>query len=232
MERKILIATKNQRVCGRIMKPTVIFIQMKNFSQKLNWKKTGLLLKEGVIGVLATDTLYGICGPALNKKTVEKIYKLRKRNPKKPMIVLISSFNDLKKFKVKLKKWQKEILEKIWPSRISVILPCFSEKFSYLHRGTKTIAFRFPAKKELLKILSISGPLAAPSANWEGYKPAKNISEAGKYFGNRVFYHDAGKLEGKPSTLIDITRKPIKILRPGADYPTNIIKKSPIRLSA
>ena len=183
-------------------------------------------MKEGAVGVVPTDTSYGICGPALNKKTVEKIYKLRKRNPKKPMIVLISSLNDLKKFKVKLKKWQKWILEKIWlaspsqgePSKISVVLPCLSEKFSYLHRGTKTIAFRFPSKKELLKILSISGPLAAPSANWEGYKPAKNISEARKYFGNKVFYYDAGELKGKPSTLIDITRKPIKILRPGADY--------------
>ncbi len=171
---------------------------------------------------MATDTLYGICGSALNKKTVEKIYKLRKRHPAKPMIVLISSLNDLKKFKVKLKKWQKEILEKIWPGKISVILPCLPEKFSYLHRGTKTIAFRLPAqaglpsKKELLKILSISGPLVAPSANCEGHKPAKNISEARKYFGNQVFYYDTGKLEGKLSSLIDITRKPIKILRQGA----------------
>lgn len=195
-----------------------IFIQMKNFSQKLSWKKAALLLKEGTIGVVPTDTFYGICGSALNKKTVWEIYKLRKRNPKKPMIVLIPSFNDLKKFKVRLKKWQKEVLEKIWPGKISVVLPCLSEKFSYLHRGTKTIAFRLPLKKELLKILSISGPLAAPSANWEGYKPAKNISAAGKYFGNRVFYYGTEKLEGKSSSLIDITRKPIKILRRGADY--------------
>ncbi len=191
---------------------------MKNFSQKLNWKKAGFLLKEGAAGVLATDTLYGICGPALNKKTVGEIYKLRKRNPKKPMIVLISSLNDLKKFKVKLKKWQKKILEKIWPGKISVVLPCLSGKFSYLHRGTKTIAFRMPPKKELLKILSISGPLITPSANWEGHKPAQNISEARKYFGNQVFYYNAGKLQGKSSTLIDIMRKPIKILRIGADY--------------
>ncbi len=189
---------------------------MKNFSQKLGWKKAAFLLKEGEVGVVPTDTFYGICGSALNKKTVEKIYKLRKRHPKKPMIVLISSFNDLKKFKMKLKKWQKEILEKIWPGKISVVLSCPSEKFSYLHRGTKTIAFRFPPKKELLEILSVSGPLAAPSANWEGHKPAKNISEARKYFGNQVFYYGAGELQGKPSTLIDITRKLIKILRPGA----------------
>lgn len=191
---------------------------MKNFSQKLNWERAAFLLKEGAVGVVPTDTVYGICGSALNKKTVEKIYKLRKRRSEKPMIVLISSLNDLKKFKVKLKKWQKEISEKIWPGKISVVLPCLPEEFSYLHRGTKTIAFRLPSKKELLKILSISGPLVAPSANWEGYKPAKNIPEARKYFGNRVFYYGVEKLEGRQSSLIDITRKPIKILRLAADY--------------
>ncbi len=81
---------------------------MKNFSQKLNWEKAGLLLKEGAIGILPTDTIYGICGSALNKKTIGKIYKLRKRNSKKPMIVLICSLNSLKKFEIKLKKWQGE----------------------------------------------------------------------------------------------------------------------------
>lgn len=191
---------------------------MKNFSKKLGWVKTALFLKEGGVVVLPTDTIYGLCGSAQKKKTVEQIYNLKKRFPKKPMIVLISSFSDLKKFNVKLERWQKEILEKIWPGAISVIFRCLSEKFFYLHRGTKTIAFRFPAKKELLNILSVSGPLVAPSANWEGCRVAMNISEAKKYFGNKVLYHQVRKLVGKSSTLIDIRKRPIKIIRRGASY--------------
>jgi L-threonylcarbamoyladenylate synthase len=194
-------------------------------SFKNSWQKVALLLKEGAIGVIPTDTLYGICGSVQNKKTVEKIYKLRKRKLKKPMIILISSLNDLKIFKIKLKNWQKKFLKKIWPGKISVILKCPLKKFEYLHRGTNTLAFRVPKSKELLKILKISGPLVAPSANWEGQKPASKISEAKKYFGKNVFYWNKGEIKGKSSTLIDLRKKQIKILRLGAG-----IKKAQIVL--
>lgn len=185
---------------------------------KNSWRKTALLLKKGAIGVIPTDTIYGICGSTLNKETVEKIYKLRKRKPEKPMIVLISSLNDLKIFGVELKNWQKKILEEILPGKISFVLRCSLKKFEYLRRGTKTLAFRVPENKNLLKILKISGPLVAPSANWENCEPAKTIFQAKKYFGNEVFYRDGGKLNGLASTLIDLTKKPAKILRKGADY--------------
>ena len=187
-------------------------------SFKNSWRKTALLLKEGAIGVIPTDTIYGICGSALNKKTVERIYSLRKRKPEKPMIVLISSLNDLKKFQIKLTNWQKKILSQIWPAKISVILGCSSNKFKYLHRGMKTLALRIPGNKELNKILKISGPLVAPSANWEGYQSAMTITEARKYFQDKVFYYNKGRVVGKPSTLIDLTKKSVKVLRIGQDY--------------
>ena len=60
-----------------------------------------ILLNHGV-GVLPTDTLYGLVGSALSKKAVARIYKLRRRNPQKPFIILISSLADLKLFNIKL----------------------------------------------------------------------------------------------------------------------------------
>jgi L-threonylcarbamoyladenylate synthase len=176
-------------------------------------EKAALLLKGGEIGVIPTDTIYGICGFAFNKKTVEKIYKLKKRKTNKPFIVLIEKIGDLKKFGVKLSNYQKKILTEIWPGKVSVILKCPLKKFAYLHRGTKTLAFRMPKNKKLIKILKISGPLVAPSANLEGCKLAKNIKEAKKYFGDKVFYLNRGNLVSKPSKLIDLTGKSIKILR-------------------
>jgi len=95
-------------------------------------------------------------------------------------------------------------------------LNCPSQKFSYLHRNTNTLAFRLPAKKELLRILLITGPLSAPSANWEGYPPATTITQVKKYFGNKVFYLNGGKINGKPSTLVKLTKNKLEILRPGA----------------
>lgn len=171
----------------------------------------------GGVGVLATDTIYGIVGSALNKKIVERIYRLRKRNPKKPMIILIGSMNDLELFGIKPDRKTSGLLKKIWPGKVSVVLPNKNKKFRYLRRGADSLAFRLPRKKNLTDFLKKTGPLVAPSANWEGYPPAKTIKEAKSYFGNEIdFYVDSGKKESRPSSLAEIKNGKVKILREGA----------------
>jgi L-threonylcarbamoyladenylate synthase len=177
-------------------------------------KKIIEILKEGGIGVLPTDTIYGLVGSALNKETIERIYKVRKREKTKPFIVLISNVKDLKIFWIKIKPFQKELIKKFWPGPYSLIFDCKSKKFEYLHRGKKSLALRVPRPKWLRNLLKKVGPLVAPSANLAGMPHAKTIKEAKKYFGESVdFYFDAGKIDKKPSTLIDIRKKEIKILR-------------------
>lgn len=175
------------------------------------------LLKNGGVGVIPTDTIYGIVGSALNQKTVERIYQLRKRATNKPMIILISDLNDLKHFNIKLTNKQKKFLNNVWPNPVSVILPCSSGKFKYLHRGTNSLAFRIPKNEKLMEILKKVGPLVAPSANFEGQKTSETIDEAKKYFGNRVaFYTDGSEIKTIPSTLIELRANGSwKILRQG-----------------
>src|SRR3989344_8321027 len=170
-------------------------------------------LKNGGVGVLPTDTLYGLVGSAFSPVAVEKIYRLKKRDPKKPLIVLISDWQDLEKFGVEISVADKKILEKYWPGPFSVILPVYPAKgdgvarnnFEYLDCSTNTISFRWPKDERLQKILKETGPLVAPSANPEGLPPATTIAEAKKYFGNAVdFYQNGGKITNKPSTLIKL----------------------------
>lgn len=163
------------------------------------------LLSQGKIGVIPTDTIYGLVGSALNQKTVERIYKLRKRTTNKPMIILISSLDDLKKFNVLLTEKQKEFLNRYWPNPLSVVLSCPGEKWKYLHRGTNSLAFRIPKNDELREILKQTGSLVAPSANFEGGKPSETIDQAKKCFGDEVeFYVDGGQIKLEPSTLIQL----------------------------
>ncbi|MBI2033859.1 MAG: threonylcarbamoyl-AMP synthase [Candidatus Liptonbacteria bacterium] len=172
------------------------------------------ILKRNAVGVLPTDTIYGIVGSALRPKTVERIYKLRKRNRKKPMIILVSSITDLKRFGVNVDSRTKKVLRRFWPGKVSIILPCPSKKFTYLHRGAKTLAFRLPAKKSLRAFLKKTGPLVAPSANIEGERPARTVAEAKHYFGSRVdFYVDIGGLHGKPSKLVDLVGRRRAVVR-------------------
>ena len=149
------------------------------------------ILLSGGIGIFPTDTIYGMIGSAFKKETVERIYKLRKRELKKPMIVLISSANDLRMFGIDLNAKQKSVIAKLWPGKISIAFDCKSKKLNYLHRGTFSLAFRIPKDENLVKILKKTGPLVATSANIAGEKPAQTIDEAKKYFENKVdFYVD------------------------------------------
>lgn len=176
------------------------------------------ILKLGGIGVLPTDTLYGVVGSAFDKKTVERIYELRQRELDKPMIILISAVSELKKFGIVLSTVQKKALSNVWPGKVSVVLDCKNKKFKHLHRGKNTLAFRLPDDLELLRLLKKVGPLVAPSANLAGKKPATTYKEAKKYFDEEVdFYVDFGKLKSKPSTLIFMDKKgDLKVLRQGA----------------
>ena len=180
-------------------------------------QQIGENLSKGEIGVIPTDTIYGIVGSALKPQTVEQIYKLRKRNPEKPMIILISNLDDLKMFEVSLTSAQTKFLNKYWPNPLSVILPINNSRFTYLDRGKKSLAFRFPKIAWLQKLITSSGPLVAPSANFEGELPAITIAEAQSYFGKHAdFYLDNGKLQNPASTLIELTREGPQILRQGS----------------
>lgn len=165
------------------------------------------ILKSGGVGVIPTDTLYGLVGSAFSNDAVERIYKIKNRDTKKALIILISSFKDLEKFGINLKEDQAKFFAKIWPGKVSVILSCKNKEFKYLHRGTNSLAFRFPAMKSLIEILKKTGPLVAPSANPEGLKPSETITEAKKYFGDSVdFYLAGGSLKCFPSTLVEISK--------------------------
>jgi L-threonylcarbamoyladenylate synthase len=174
------------------------------------------ILKQGGVVVMPTDTLYGIVGIADSVETVNRIYNVRKRNPDKPCIILIGGVSELEKFSVTVSKEQKEILTQNWPGPVSIILDCEEEKFKYLHRGTKTLAFRLPASEDLQNLLKKTGPLIAPSANLEGFPPAQNISEAKKYFGDLVdLYVDGGEAKGNPSRVIKLKKDgAVEVLRP------------------
>jgi L-threonylcarbamoyladenylate synthase len=181
-------------------------------------KKTAIkILKSGGIGVMPTDTLFGLLGLALNKKAVERIYKVRQRRPDKPLIILIGSINNLKLFGIKLNSEETKLISKNWPGAVSIVLSCKNIKLKYLHRGTNSLAFRLPGKKSIREFLKQTGPLVAPSANPEGEKPADNLPEAAGYFGNQVdFYYGRGDLTGQPSTLVKLENNELVVLRQGA----------------
>jgi L-threonylcarbamoyladenylate synthase len=175
------------------------------------------VLIDAKYAVFPTDTVYGIHTLALNEPSVNKLYSIRGRAPSKPFIILVASIDQIALFDVSIENKTTDVLNKYWPGKVSVVLPCNNPKFGYLHRGTNTLAFRIPDKKDLLELLSITGPLISTSVNPEGMPPAKTIDEAKRYFGDRIdYYLDKGEVISEPSTLISVTNGEIIVLRQGA----------------
>jgi L-threonylcarbamoyladenylate synthase len=170
-------------------------------------------LKNKGVGVLATDTLYGLVGSALDESVIERIYKLKNRNTNKPSIILISDLEDLELFEIKVDDGLKKKLSIYWPGPVSIILPCSSDKFKYIHRGSKSLAFRVPNKKSLRQFLKLTGPLVAPSANPEGLPPAQTIEQAKQYFTDSADFYVAGKTTNKASRLIRVLPDKVDVIR-------------------
>lgn len=186
---------------------------------KLTWsenniKKIAEHIHQGKLAVVLTDTIYGILAKADDKEAVERVYKTKGRQPAKPFIILIGDRRHLDKFGISLGDWEEEQLKKYWPGKVSIVMACDNDRYKYLHRETKSLAFRLPNDELLISLLRETGPLIAPSANPEGFLPAVDIAAAEKYFGQSVdIYVDGGERQANASTLISIIDREIKVLR-------------------
>lgn len=172
-----------------------------------------IIFKNGV-GVLPTDTVYGLVCLANSEQAVKRLYKLKSRE-NKPGTVIASNVSQL--VELGLKKRYLSAVEQFWPGPISIIIPCGPE-LDYLDQGARTLAVRVSNSTALNKLLEQTGPLLTSSANLPGEKPADTIAQAQKYFGDSVdFYVDSGDLSGRePSTLIRIVDDAVEVLREGA----------------
>lgn len=172
------------------------------------------LLSSGGVGVVPSDTVYGLMASAHNPEAVSRLYDLKHRD-ENPGTIIAASTQQLEK--LGLKHRYLHAVEQYWPNPLSVIIPC-DDELAYLHLGKKSLAVRIPRDKHLRNLLEQTGPLLTSSANHPGELVAEDLAEAQAYFGELVdFYVDAGDLGVRPaSTIIRIVDDAIEVLRQGA----------------
>ena len=166
--------------------------------------------------IVPTDTVYGLVCRYDSKSAVEKIYKLKKRKRKKPLILLGQNWKALKKF-VKITTRHVKAIHELplqWPGPMTIILPASKTVPKFLNKGFKTIGIRVPDNKFLLKLLKHSPGkvLASTSANISGKSdrmPQKELLKKVKLFVKAK----RGEMSLKPSRVIEIKKDKIIILR-------------------
>lgn len=182
-------------------------------------------LLNGEVGVVPTDTVYGLVCRA-DKDGVQELLSSLKGRESKPGTVIASSVGQLLAFGAQEEQINR--LDNIWPNPISVVLPFYDK--STLAPNGGDIACRIPAVDWLQEVLKITGPLLTTSANLTGRSPAINLGEAREYFGdNPDFYVDGGIMKNPPSTIVRFEGQGIKILREGSislETINNLVRRS------
>lgn len=180
----------------------------------LNNQSTVDLLKNGAVGVIPTDTVYGLVCLASNERAVKRLYALKHREHK-PGTIIAANIDQLVELGIKARYLK--AVEQFWPNPLSIIIPTGLD-LGYLHLGKQSLAVRVPKNATLLQFVSETGPLLTSSANLPHEPVSTTVEEARKYFGNSVdFYVDGGNLSDHiSSTIIRIIDDAIEIVRPGA----------------
>ena len=184
-----------------------------------NLNKAKKILEKNKIIAVPTETVYGLAGNAYSNKSVKRIYNLKKRPKKNPLIVHYYNLDLLKK-DAKYDKNFLKLYKKFSPGPLTYILKKRknSKISKFANAKLKTIAVRFPKNKVIRSLLKkLSFPLAIPSANIStGVSPTEPLDVVDEFKNKVKFILNGGKsIIGLESTVINLSNKP-RILRPGA----------------
>ena len=197
------------------MKTQVIHIDRKNI-QASKLKKAAEVLKNGGIAVFPTDTVYGLCANAFDLNARKKIYKLKGRSFRKPLIVMAGSTKDLQSLAV-MNEAHLRLAKKYWPGQLTLVLGS-TEIGAMLMGGRSNLGARIPDCKVALALMKLCGfPLVTTSANTSGKESIKSGKEAVKEFSGKAdVVIDAGFCgKRQESTVLDVTHFPYVVIREG-----------------
>lgn len=181
-------------------------------------------IEQGKVLICPTDTVYGLLADATNDEAVKKVFEIKKRPLDKALPVFVSDVKMAKKIAF-INRRKEQFLKKIWPGKVTAVLKGKSNSglSRMLFGDQNTVGLRVPNYKIVNDILKkAKKPLTGTSANISGLPSSTKISEIKKQFKENNSKPDliisSGSLDkALPSTVINLTKKRIKILRKG-DY--------------
>ncbi len=175
-----------------------------------------IVLKGGIV-VFPTETVYGLGASAYDSRSVRKIFVAKGRPLDNPLIVHIAKIEQLKQVASEIPKEVWKLIEKVWPGPLTVVLKKSDRIVPEVTAGLETVAVRMPAHPVALRLIELSTPIAAPSANLSGRpSPTSEHHVLLDMFGRVDALILAGDtFLGVESTIISFVHDPPMLLRPG-----------------
>jgi len=175
------------------------------------------ILNNGGVAIIPTDTVYGLVGDATSENVIKKVFLIKQRENTKPLLILISNFDMLKKYVKNISPLELEIINKFWPGPLTIIFQNKKNLSDLLTANKSEIAIRMPNDERLLDLINkLNKPIIATSANIAHEKTITSIDLLEDKIKNNVDYiYDGGFLEDNPSTIIKVIDNKVIIVRDG-----------------
>ena len=183
------------------------------------------ILKNGGLVAIPTETVYGLAANALDGKAVRKIFEAKGRPQDNPLIVHVSSLEEIPPLVEEVDPRLYSLAEKYWPGPLTVIMKKSSLIPDEVSAGLDTVAIRMPSHEGARKIIAAAGvPLAAPSANASGKPSPTKASHVIEDLDGRIdAVVDGGDCSvGVESTVVTLVTDPPALLRPGGVTPSEL----------
>ncbi len=198
----------------------ILRVNPRNPERALIAKAAAILGKGGVLA-FPTETVYGLGANAFDKNAAARIFRAKGRPEQKPLIILIASIRDLRKVARKVPPAAKKLISRFWPGPLTIIFKKRANIPMVVSGGLDTVGVRLSPHPISIALVRAAGfPITAPSANRSGGKNHRTASGVIRDLGGAPeidLIVDGGKTPlAKPSTLVDVTKNPPRILREGA----------------
>lgn len=177
------------------------------------------ILRDGGVIAFPTDTYYGLGADPFSEKGIRRIFKIKSRNPDKPLLVLVASKDQVDQLAQNRSQEANRLIHEFWPAPLTLILQAVPELPDTLTAKTGTVGIRMPENEWTRRLIEVAGcPLTAPSANRNNETNLRTAEEVAQIFGNEIdLVIDPGPAPGgKVSTLLDTTVCPPVLIRHGA----------------
>ncbi|MFH2121418.1 MAG: L-threonylcarbamoyladenylate synthase [Pseudomonadota bacterium] len=177
------------------------------------------ILLEGGVTAFPTETFYGLGADARNEEAVEKIFRIKGRNFRNPLSVIVANDREVIPLVEEIPATAEILMQTFWPGPLTLIFRAAPSVSSRLTGGTGKIGIRVsshPVARFLAAALS--GPLTATSANLSGGPECSSADAVIRTLGDLPdAVIDGGPTPGGAgSTILDVTVSPPRILREGA----------------
>ena len=183
------------------------------------------ILKGGGLVAFPTETVYGLGGNGLDKEAAKKIYAAKGRPSDNPLILHVSSIEEVYPLVKALPEKAKKLMEAFWPGPLTLVLPKSDIVPKESTGGLETVALRSPENALTLDLIRACGfPIAGPSANLSGRPSPTEASHVFEDLGGRIegILEDGAVGIGVESTIVDLSEDCPTLLRPGAITPEEL----------